>query len=216
MRSSCFCIGVVFLLAGCTAPAPTVQRVPERCLGPETTIVARMPTPGGESATTARGVYIEANTVLSVAHALPSNATAEGFAGLRRDDERHLLLLQAETCGTPLAIAAGGMAAGDALYDCTTKGDPRKCERLRGLGSSGLADFVAHGDAAKSGGIARAVLARGFRQTVLQCGRRGSGGAHRYPPGKRFADRRGGAERLCELTLTLSREIQTILWPVEH
>ena len=121
VRSSCFCIGVVFLLAGCTAPAPTVQRVPERCLGPETTIVARMPTPGGESATTARGVYIEANTVLTVAHALPSNATAEGFAGLRRDDERHLLLLQAETCGTPLAIAAGGMATGDALYDCTTK-----------------------------------------------------------------------------------------------
>ena len=119
MRCSVLLFGGLIFLAGCAGPTPTVQRVPERCLGPEATIIASVPTPEGSSATTARGVYVAEDTVLTVAHAVPGNATAEGFAVQQRDDEQHLLLLQADSCGTPLAIAADGPVTGSALYDCT-------------------------------------------------------------------------------------------------
>ncbi len=94
----------------------------------ETKIVAQIPTrlDDGKNvsiqnvATLAKGVYITDTQVLTVAHAVPRNASAAGFKEIKYDEEKHLLLLEAKTCGVPLAISSSPITKGDVLHDCTS------------------------------------------------------------------------------------------------
>ncbi len=119
-------IGICFLLilSGCVSNEPRVQRVAEKCLTAETTIVASTPQIAGDTvhkiSTIAKGVYIAEFQVLTVAHAVPKSASADGFSQRKRDEDNHLLLLDADTCGLPLPIASDPLRQDAAVFDCTT------------------------------------------------------------------------------------------------
>ncbi len=122
-----FSVLCLFIFAGCTTNPPLVQRAPQACVGSEATIVATLPTadsydgskPKGIT-TIASGGYITDRFVITVSHAVPPNATAEGFTEQKRDSEAHLLLLEADTCGTPLTLAKDAASLNDNLFDCAT------------------------------------------------------------------------------------------------
>jgi len=64
------------------------------------------------------GIYVEKNLVLTVAHAIPKGASAQGLSRKKEDAENELLLLSSKICGAPVSVSSKNPVEEEALFFC--------------------------------------------------------------------------------------------------
>lgn len=83
-------------------------------------ISANLPQKEGIRTLYSQGFFVKKNTLLTVSHAIPPNASSI-FKVQKRDEKRELLLLKSPFCGSPLPLSSDPLLIGSKIFDCQSQ-----------------------------------------------------------------------------------------------
>jgi len=120
INARCKFLAIIFLLffAACNSQENTVSK--EFCPKSILEISATLPQKEGMRTLYSQGFFIEKNTLLTVSHGIPPNASSI-FTIQKRNEKKELLLLKSPFCGSPLLLSSQPLIIGSEIFDCQSQ-----------------------------------------------------------------------------------------------